>query len=57
MEEKRNFKTYKIVMLVILVAFVTFLLTTIGMYQYFTKDGFGKQLVATSSNNQEIANT
>jgi len=57
LEEKRNFKTYKIVMLVILVAFVTFLLTTIGMYQYFTKDGFGKKLVATSSNNQEIANT
>lgn len=57
MEEKRNFKTYKIVMLVILVAFITFLLTTIGMYQYFTKDGFGKQLVATSSNNEEIANT
>ena len=57
MEEKRGLKTYKVIMLVILVAFVTFLLTTIGMYQYFTKDGFGKQLVATSSNNQEIANT
>ena len=57
MEEKRGLKTYKVIMLVILVAFITFLLTTIGMYQYFTKDGFGKQLVATSSNNQEIANT
>ena len=57
MEEKRGLKTYKVIMLVILVAFITFLLTTIGMYQYFTKDGFGRQLVATSSNNQEIANT
>lgn len=57
MEEKRGLKTYKVIMLVILVAFITFLLTTIGMYQYFTKDGFGKQLVATSSNNKEIANT
>ena len=39
MEEKKRFKIYKVVMLVILVAFITFLLTTIGMYQYFTKSG------------------
>lgn len=38
MEEKKRFKTYKIVMLVVLVAFITFLLTSIGMYQYFSKD-------------------
>lgn len=38
MEEKKRFKTYKIVMLVVLVAFITFLLTSIGMYQYFSKE-------------------
>ena len=54
MQEKKKFQTYKIVMLVILVAFVTFLITTTVMYQYFTNDGFGKQLVATSTSNQEL---
>ena len=54
MEERKKIKTYKIVMLVVLVAFVTFLLTSIGMYQYFTHDGFGKQLVAKSQKNEEI---
>ncbi len=40
MGEERRFKTYKIVMLIILVAFITFLITSIGMYQYFTNDSF-----------------
>ena len=57
MEEGKRYKTYKIVMLVILVAFVTFLLTSIGMYQYFTNDGFGKSLVAESKENEEIVDT
>ena len=57
MEEQRRFKTYKIVMLVILVAFITFLITTIGMYQYFTNDGFGKSLVAESQENKELVET
>ena len=38
MEEKKRFKVYKIIMLVALVAFITFLLTSIGMYQYFSKN-------------------
>lgn len=57
MEEKKRFKIYKVVMLVILVAFITFLLTTIGMYQYFTKSGFGKSLITSSNTNNEIADT
>ena len=57
MEEGRKFKTYKIIMLVILVAFITFLITSIGMYQYFTNDGFGKSLVAKSEANDELVNT
>lgn len=55
MEEKKRFKIYKIVMLVILVAFITFLLTTIGMYQYFTKSGSGQKIISTSSEYQDIA--
>ena len=57
MEEPKKFKTYKIIMLVVLVAFVTFLLTSIGMYQYFTNDGFGKSLIAKSDANEELVNT
>lgn len=57
MEEQKRFKTYKIIMLVVLVAFVTFLLTSIGMYQYFTNDGFGKSLIAKSDANEELVNT
>ena len=57
MEEPKKFKTYKIIMLVILVAFITFLITSIGMYQYFTNDGFGKSLVAKSKENEELVET
>lgn len=56
MEEKRGMKTYKVIMLVLLVAFTTFILTTIGMYKYFTGTGFGKSLVSSSNANNEIAN-
>ncbi len=55
MEEKKRFKIYKVVMLVILVVFITFLLTTIGMYQYFTKSGSGQKIISTSSEYQDIA--
>ncbi len=57
MEEQKRFKTYKVIMLIVLVAFITFLLTSIGMYQYFTNDGFGKSLVAKSDANEELVNT
>ena len=56
MEEKRGMKTYKVIMLVLLVAFITFILTTIGMYKYFTGTGVGKSLVSSSNANNEIAN-
>lgn len=54
MEENKRFKTYKIIMLIVLVAFITFIITSIGMYQYFTKNNFGNKLVVSSSNNGEI---
>ena len=55
MEEKKNFRAYKVVMLVILTVFVTFLLTSICMYQYFTNNSNRNQLVVSSTNNGEIA--
>lgn len=57
MEEQKRFKTYKIIMLIVLVAFITFLITSIGMYQYFTNDGFGKSIVAKSKENEELVET
>ena len=54
MEEKKNrTKVYKIIMLVILVAFVTFIITSIGMYQYLT----GDVSLLSNSNSEDIAST
>lgn len=56
MEEKKRFKVYKIIMLIILVAFITFLITSIGMYQYFTNnDNAEKYLITSSSKNNDIS--
>ena len=44
-------------MLVVLVAFITFFVTSIGMYQYFTTDGFGKRAVAKAKESEEIVET
>ncbi len=54
MEEKKRFKVYKIIMLIAIVAFITFLLTSIGMYKYFSSDKASTQLVFSSENNGEI---
>ena len=55
MEEKKRFKAYKIVMLLVLAVFITFLITSIGMYQYFANDKIGNELVISSENNGEIS--
>ncbi|MCI8760204.1 MAG: S41 family peptidase [Clostridia bacterium] len=58
MEEKKRFKFYKIIMLVVLVAFITFLCTSIGMYQYFINSGTAKSaMFATTSSNSDITTT
>lgn len=55
MEEKRKFKVYKIIMLVVLVAFITFLITSIGMYRYFTgENGIKDTIIVTSSEKSDI---
>lgn len=53
MEEKKRFKVYKIIMLVVLVAFITFLLTSIGMYQYFSQNN----KIAIIGGNDELSTT
>ncbi len=55
MEEKRRFKVYKIIMLVVLVSFITFLVTSIGMYKYFTENkSVGKSIILTSTESNNI---
>ena len=59
MEEKKRYKVYRTIMLIILVAFVTFILTSIGFYQYFVKgDSLNKYLtLMTSDESQDISQT
>lgn len=58
MEEKKRFKIYKIIMLLFLVAFITFLFTSIGMYQYFTgKNVINKSQIISFSENSSIDKT
>lgn len=49
MEEKKRFRVYKIIMLVVLVAFITFLITSISMYQYFTGNNVIKNSTTLTS--------
>ena len=45
MEENKKNNAYKIIMLVILVAFITFLITTVGIYQFLINGNSSKFLV------------
>ena len=58
-EEKKKLKVYKVIMLVVLVAFITFLITSIGMYQYFTNgDGIRNAMIKSDvTTSQDIADT
>lgn len=51
-EKKSKSNAYKITMLVILVAFVTFIITTIGFYQYFTNTDNGRKYMITTSSKE-----
>ena len=59
MEEKKRYKIYRTIMLIVLVAFITFILTSIGFYQYFVKgDSLNKYLTfMTSDESQDISQT
>lgn len=43
MEDNNKSKVYKIIMLIIMTALVTFMITSIGMYNFYTKTSKGKQ--------------
>ena len=59
MEEKKRYKVYRTIMLIILVAFITFILTSIRFYQYFVKgNSLSKYLtLMTSDESQDISQT
>ncbi len=54
MEENRKEKIYKIIMLVLVVAFITFTLTTILVYNSFSKNGNIKFLMLPSGDNTDL---
>ncbi len=53
MEKEKKIKVYKIVMLVILSVFITFMITSISLYTYFTKNPIS---ISAKSNNKDISN-
>ncbi len=57
MEEKKRFKVYKMIMLIVLVAFITFLCTSIGMYQIFINSNTEKSFILTTTSNSDITTT
>ena len=54
MEENKRYRAYKIIMLVVLVAFITFLITSIGMYQYLSNNNIAKYLISSSEESEDI---
>ena len=54
MEENKKSRIYKTIMLVILIAFITFLITAIGFYEYYTNGGNTGFLIGSSSDNTNI---
>ena len=48
MENSKKDKIYKIIMLVIITAIVTFMVTSIGMYNYLTKTDKGTGILLES---------
>ena len=48
MEENKKYKVYKMLMIVALSVFITFMITSIGMYNYFVKTNQGRKAVVES---------
>lgn len=53
MEKEKKIKVYKILMLVVLSVFITFMITSISLYTYFTKNPIS---VSAKSNSKDISN-
>ena len=52
MEKEKKIKIYKIVMLVVLSVFITFMITSISLYTYFTKNPIS---LSAKTNNKDIS--
>ena len=50
MKKQTTYKIYKTAMIIILTAFITFIITSIGMYKYIEGDGKISALVDSTSN-------
>ena len=58
MEEKKRYRIYRVIMLVALTAFITFLITSIGMYQYFTNgDGIRNSMMKSDYDSSDLEST
>ena len=53
-ENNRGHKIYKIVMLIVVTAFVTFVVTSIGFYQYFKNSDGNYVIFETSKNSSKV---
>lgn len=56
MKENKSERIYKIIMLIIVTAFITFFITSLSMYSYFTKNDKGVVLVQQAKSSSELEN-
>ena len=49
-------KVYKVIMLIVITAFITFFITSLSLYTYFTKNEDGIVVVESSNNNTDLNN-
>ena len=50
MKKETTYKVYKTIMIIAITAFITFMITSIGMYKYVESDGRISALVDSKSN-------
>ena len=50
MEKQKKYKIYRMIMIVALTAFITFMITSISLYTYFTKNPLSISLNTSGSN-------
>lgn len=53
-ENNRGHKIYKVIMLIVVTAFVTFIATSVGLYQYFAHSDGNYTLLESSNNNSNV---
>ena len=55
MEEKKKYSIYRTIMIVVLTAFITFMITTLVGYNYVTKGEGADLLIRETSSEQDLA--